>query len=457
MNLNDIEKIQNKKIRKFVKLVYNFSPYYRRVFKEIKVRPEDIKSKDDLSIIPFTKKSDWVGNEENFLLKPNKNIIKFLSLKQKLLYFIDRDKFIDQLKYEFYPATFFATSGRTGNSHPCFYTRYDFDLIGKETIKFLEPFLKKLDYKIRLQVTFPYAPHLAFWHTVFGWLKQNSTFSIMLGAGRTNTQLELMEKFRTNVLIGMPSYIYYLSEMAVENKINSYLKYIITAGEYLPQEMKKRIKENFSKIGSEPIILQGYASTESKAAIFELEENGGYTINPNLHAWEIVDPKTGEPVNNGSGILVFSHLDFRGTVFLRYWTDDIISKGIVYENGSLKLIGEIKRRTDITSVHTKVKGTLIDFMAIENVLCSIREIKDYQVLIKKKNNNRFSIDEILIKIALKNKYENMRKKIVEKIREIIRDKFEITPSIRVVPFENLIKDIFEKLKGCRVKDLRTFE
>lgn len=455
MRLEEIQKIQNKKLRRFIRMVYSFSSYYRRLFKKIGLRPEKIKSYKDLSIIPFTEKRNWVGKEKYFILKPNRDIFKFLSLRQKLLYFVDRKRFLEEIKYEYYPATFFATSGRTGNSSACFYTRYDFDVIGNETVKILRPFLEKLNYKIRLQITFPYAPHLAFWHTVFGWLKQNSSFSIMLGAGRTNMQLELMEKFKSNVLIGMPSYIYYLSEMAVEKKINSHIRYIVTAGEYLPQEMKKRIKENFSKLGPEPKILQGYASTESKAAIFELEENDGYVINPNLHLWEVVDPRTKESVSEGEkGILVFTHLDFRGTVFVRYWTDDIISKGLAYEDGVLKLKGEIKRRTDETSLITKVKGTLIDFLALENVLCSIKEIRDYQVLIKKKTKDKFSLDELLVRIALKEKYLRIRRKIVEKVKEIIRDRFEVTPIVRVVSLERLIGEIFEKLKGARVKDLR---
>ena len=47
---------------------------------------------------------------------------------------------------------------------------------------------------------------------------------------------------------------------------------------------------------------------------------------------EIVDPKTGEPVGEGQpGEIVFTPLDARGTVVLRYRTGDLIEGGLVYE------------------------------------------------------------------------------------------------------------------------------
>lgn len=455
MKLEEIKKLQNKKLRGFIRLVYKFHPFYRRLFKKLNLRPEDIKTTEDLRKIPFTKKDDWVDKEKEFILFPTEEIKNFLSIKDKLLYLIDRDKVVNKISYEFLPATFFATSGKTGNSAPCFYTRYDFDRIKESTLKVLNPIIEKLERKIRMQVLFPYAPHLAFWHTIFGWLAEPTSFSIFLGAGRTNLQVELMEKFKVNVLLGMPTYVNYFSEIAKERNVRSYVKYILLAGEYLPKSMKERIKDNFASIGYEPIILRGYGSTESKVAIFELEENGGYVADPNLHIWEIVDPKTGEPLDYGEeGMIVFTHLDFRGTVFLRYWTDDIASEGLVYEDGMLKIKGDIYRSSDVKNIITKVKGTLINMLALENLIASLREVKEYQILIKREKSRKISLDELIIKLSLKKRYEKLKKKISKKIENLVKDYFEITPKIKFVPFERLSNDLFQKLKGMHVVDLR---
>jgi phenylacetate-CoA ligase len=456
MKLKDIERLHNKKLRKIIKLAYDFHPYYRRIFKSLNLRPSDIKTKDDLRKLPFTKKTDWVGREKEFILKPTKKVFLYLSFKDKMLYFFDKKKFFERIKWEFLPATFFATSGRTGNSAACFYTRYDFERIKETTINALQPIIKALNYKQKIQITFPYAPHLAFWHTIFGWLGEPNTFATILGAGRSNLQVEMMERFKINVLIGMPSYISYLSQLSVEKKAESNLRYIITAGEYLPESMRKKIKENFSEIGPEPKILQGYASTESKAAVFEREEKGGYVIDPKLHLWEVIDPKSGEPVSFGEkGILVFTHLDFRGTIFLRYWTSDIVEKGVIYEDGNLKLFGDIYRESDLMPIETKIKGTLINTLSLENLLNSLKEVKEYQVVItRSKDKKHFSLDELLIKISLHERYQKIRDKVIKKVQGLVKDYYEITPKVRVVPFEKIVDEIFEKLKGMHVVDLR---
>ena len=456
MKLKEIKKLQEKKLRKFITLVYHFHPYYRRLFKTLNLRPEDIRTLDDLRKLPFTNKSDWVGNEQNFILQPNKRIYKFLSWKDKILFLVNRNKAMERMNYEFLPATFFVTSGRTGNSAPCFYTRHDFEIIKNATIKALQPMIRSLKNKLRLQIMFPYAPHLAFWHTVFGWLGESDVFAAVLGAGRTNTQIELMEKLKTNVLAGMPSYINYFSQIAKENGAFSSVRYIIVGGEYLTDAMKKRIKNNFSSIGPEPRIIQTYASTESKAALFELSENDGYVIDPKLHLWEVVDPKTGENVGfDEKGVIVFTHLSFTGTVFLRYWTDDIVTKGLTYENGFLKLKGHIHRRTDTKMIVTKVKGTLIDMPSLENLIAGLKEIKEYQIIISKKNpNDKFSLDELIIKLSLKKRYERVKEKIVKKVEELVKDYYEITPKVKVKPFNELVEEVFQKLKGMHVVDMR---
>jgi hypothetical protein len=48
----------------------------------------------------------------------------------------------------------------------------------------------------------------------------------------------------------------------------------------------------------------------------------------------------------------------------------------------------------------------------------------------------------------------MREKVVKKVQELIKDYFEITPKVKIVPFEKIVNDVFEKLKGMHVVDLR---
>ena len=54
----EILNIQNEKIRKQVKHVYEHVPYYRNLMDEKGVKPEDIQSVDDIKKLPFLSKAD---------------------------------------------------------------------------------------------------------------------------------------------------------------------------------------------------------------------------------------------------------------------------------------------------------------------------------------------------------------------------------------------------------------
>jgi len=61
---------------------------------------------------------------------------------------------------------------------------------------------------------------------------------------------------------------------------------------------------------------------------------------------------------------------------------------------------------------------------------------------------------MIIKISLHERYLRMKEKVVKKVQELIKDYFEITPKVKIVPFEKIMNEVFEKLKGMHVVDLR---
>ena len=58
MPLEEMKKLQSEKLVKQVKHVYDNVPYYRDLMDKKGVKPEDIKSIDDLCKLPFLMKSD---------------------------------------------------------------------------------------------------------------------------------------------------------------------------------------------------------------------------------------------------------------------------------------------------------------------------------------------------------------------------------------------------------------
>ncbi|MGD8759732.1 MAG: phenylacetate--CoA ligase, partial [Anaerolineales bacterium] len=58
MPRKELEKLQGERLAELVAHVDANVPFYKKKFKEAKVKPEDIKSLDDLKRLPFTMKED---------------------------------------------------------------------------------------------------------------------------------------------------------------------------------------------------------------------------------------------------------------------------------------------------------------------------------------------------------------------------------------------------------------
>ena len=96
----EILRIQNEKIVKQVKHVYENVPYYRALMDKKGVKPEDIKSVDDIKKLPFLSKDDLrEGYPYGLLGTDLKNIVRIHS-----------------------------TSGTTGRRVVAFYTQNDIDI-----------------------------------------------------------------------------------------------------------------------------------------------------------------------------------------------------------------------------------------------------------------------------------------------------------------------------------------
>jgi phenylacetate-CoA ligase len=452
--------LQEKKIRHFMKIVYFHHPYYGRLMRKLKLKPGDIKTKEDLRKFPVTTKIPLRRNPRDFILQPKQeNMRKTLTSRQKLSALTNMEKFKRRMMDEYYPTTFFATSGKTGSSTAAFLTKYDLELIRNNTMALIERVVRDIKKPVG-QNMFPFAPHLAFWQMTFG-IIDYGMFWFSMGAERTETQIQLMEKFKTNVIAAMPTYVKRVSDVARESKIKSCVKKIVIGGEAAPEGMIKRIKDNFSAIGKTPEIINAYGMTESKIAMMECKEGSGIHIFPHIHVWELVDKDTMEPVEE-DGLLVFSHIDMRGTVFVRYLTGDFlkgrIEEGVCHHCGSStpRIVGKIKRIIDMDKAlqSTKIKGVLVDLDVFDEIMCNIENIDQYQVIIKKENKyDPYSRDVVEIHIGPDKRVVNVNE-LVRRVKEKMKSNIEITPKVKVRDANKIFDNVMGPLKGARVVDKR---
>jgi phenylacetate-coenzyme A ligase PaaK-like adenylate-forming protein len=273
----------------------------------------------------------------------------------------------------------------------------------------------RAEREMRLLNMFPYAPHLAFWVTHYA-ATTFGLFCLSTGGGKamgSEGNLRLIDKIKPDVLIGMPTFIYHVLQQAVEGDLRiKGLRRVVLGGEKVAEGMRKKLRHLAEKLGSPNIdVLATYGFTEAKMAWAECPhpfEQGpsGYHLYPDLGVFEVIDPKSGRVLPPGhAGELVYTPLDARGSVVLRYRTGDFIEGGLVYEpcphcHRTLpRLVGKISRSSEVKSMKLdKIKGTLVDFNQLETVLDDVSHIGAWQLELRKHNDDPHELDEIILHV-----------------------------------------------------------
>jgi phenylacetate-coenzyme A ligase PaaK-like adenylate-forming protein len=204
-----------------------------------------------------------------------------------------------------------------------------------------------------------------------------------------------------------------LREAAEAGKHWPQLRRIVLGGEKVAEGMRARLTMLAHDLGADDVsIISTYGFTEAKMAFPECPTNlgvsvSGFHLSPELAFIEIVDPRTGEPVPEGhSGEIVFTPLDARGTVVLRYRTGDIAEGGLTWTRcphcgrTCPRLLGPISRVSEVREMQLdKIKGTLVNFNILEHLLDDMKGVAAWQVELRKHDDDPLDLDELLLHVA----------------------------------------------------------
>ncbi|MBI4649962.1 phenylacetate--CoA ligase family protein [Candidatus Desantisbacteria bacterium] len=481
MKKDDILKLQGNRLHHFLNtMIYPYSPYYRDLFQKNKISPEKIKMVEDLKNIPFTTKVDIAPTLEDpqkyksIILQPNAdNIRKYAPVSKKIELLIKKiikgeDAVKLELTKEFMPISLFFTTGRTALPTAFALSLFDTGLlqtIGERIVKILD-----LDsYNDRGLNMFPYAPHLAFWQVVFsGW--GGGVLLLSTGGGKvagTEGNIMAIEKFKPSLLIGIPGYVYHILRQAEQegHKFNFVTK-VALGGEKVSQALKEKIRNILNNMGGHNTkVMSVLGFTEARKCWTECPSDisTGFHTYPDLEIFEIINPETGEVLDEGmTGELVYTCLEGRGSCVIRYRTGDIIEGGITYEKcpgcgRTLPRIStKLSRVSNIKDLQlSKVKGNLVNLNLFIHILSENHDIEEWQIVLKKKNNDPFELDEVLIYLSVKKGID------IENLRRTVNDKFidetEVHPNeIIITTLDDMLHRLGmdTKLKEERILDLR---
>lgn len=415
-----VRRLQAQRLRHYLRtVVLPFSAHYGKLLREHDLSADSIRTLEDLQRIPFTTKADLQTSPEHpqrfrdFILIPDKKVLARRPGTILNALMRGRESVKQGFESEFRPIFMTATTGRSAEPTPFFYTQRDLDHLATAGRRLVEICAARREDK--MLNTFPFAPHLAFWLAHYAGTAGN-LLTLSSGGGKvmgTDGNIRHIRKFKPDVLIGIPTFIYHLLHQAAEEGVHcENLRCIVLGGEKVSDGLRQKLRDLARELGARDVdVLATYGFTEAKLAWTECpfphdQPSGGYHLHPDLGIMEVIHPKTGEPLPPGHpGELVFTPLDARGSVVLRYRTGDYTDGGLTYEpcpycNRSLpRLVGNISRRSEIKEMNLdKIKGTLVDFNELEHVLDDAPHIGAWQVELRKVNDDPLELDELILHV-----------------------------------------------------------
>lgn len=355
MSREKIRDLQNEKFLRQVRHVWENVPYYRAKMQEKGLTPDDVKSLDDLYKLPFLTKDDLRKAYPYGLMgKPLKDCVRIQS-----------------------------TSGTTGQRVVAFYTHHDLDIWETMCARAIVA-AGGTDEDV-VQVSYGYGlftggPGLN------GGSHKLGSLTIPTSSGNTDRQIMFIKDLQATILCCTPSYAAFIGERMKEMGMKPEdipLKAGIFGAEAWSEEMRRDIE---ATMGIKAYDIYGLTELCGPGVSFECEDQHGMHINEDYFIAEIIDPKTGEVLPEGSlGELVFTTLDKEAFPLLRYRTRDITT--LTHEpcpcGRTHVRMTKLKGRTDDMLI---IRGVNVFPSQIETVLINSGYPANYQIIVDRVNN-----------------------------------------------------------------------
>ncbi|WP_349256781.1 phenylacetate--CoA ligase [Methanocella sp.] len=391
--LEELQEIQERKLRQLVDNVYRSSVFYRNRFKEAGVKPEHIKTLDDITKLPFTYKKDLRDNyPTGMFCVPLNQVVRF-----------------------------HVSSGTTGKPTVVGYTRGDVDCWTTSLARSLTACgLGRGDI---IQNSYGYGLFTGGLGLHYG-AEEIGASVIPMGVGNTERQIELMRDLNATAISCTPSYLLHMNEVArkmgISIKDDTCLKAAILGAEPWSLETRKRIE---TSMGIKAYDI--YGTSELSGPLFtECEEQDGIHVWADHFLLEVID-KNGDPVKEGQkGELVVTTLSKEALPLIRYKIGDITilnNRECVCGRTHPRIMRILGRADDMLII----RGINVFPSQIESVLMTIPEVGEhFQIIAERKGE----LDDLTVRVevtraAFSDKLAdlmNLEKKIQYELKKVLQ-------------------------------------
>ena len=485
--------------------IYPYHPYLRRLYQKERIDLSKLRTPDDLRRLPIIDKSHLQSNPQLFVLRPTvegspplpdsyetepprksslaKYVIQTLAnYPRDHTRLVWKPTFQEQVRrrglLEWQPIHYIFSTGSSGVPTPVTYTHYDFTHVLSEMTSLfarpgkLDPNRAYFDWTDRIMNVFPGAPHMAFFGPLMAKVLSGvASFETFGGTViPTDRQIVIFAGGGFSTIAAVPSYLVrWLRRATVlleERKIRplKHLKSALLGAEPLSRSQHDYIRELAIGLGADSrfAIHQTLGLTEMKWTSIECADGSGMHLNPKYFYCELLHPETREPVAAGEpGVLVFSHVGWRGTALVRFWTGDLIKGGAQWGRCACcgytfpRLFPPICR---LEKDFTKLKGTRVDLSLLTETVRDTPGVRQFQVTIDNEHAaDEFSRDVLVVHLVAEAGHTQA---VVESaLRERLKTHTEVSPDL--VIFEDneeaMDKRLFAKngIKAEYVVERRT--
>jgi phenylacetate-CoA ligase len=440
----DLDSIRAERLRRTLAAVSAAHPFYRARLRELSIKPDDIRSLDDLSALPVTHKSDYISDPEAFRLRPDDLPADF-SAEERVLWDVA-----------------YTTGTTSGKPSPFYNTAHDAYAIWDQARRCNQA--EGLAASDRIANLYPLAgfPTGAFLSVIRSAMilglpvvhgltgAANSEFKVRNSLAEA---LDTVARFRPTVLWGVPSFVRrFLDEAGRQRTDLSDVRLVLTSGEPVPATLRAELRETLARLGAAAVEFRArYAFTEMQGGLVQCAESAQVqNLVPDLYYLEVVDPATGRRLSDGdSGALAITHLHRRGTVLLRYLVGDIVT----LSSSPCPLCGRDGERVVSTPRRTgslvKCRGMLVNTDLILDTLSALAGIGEFQVVFVA-TDQPGAMERLVIRIERDAGADDVLR---EEVTRRVRDAVSLRPEVEFVA-RGALYDHERSSKAKRVLDLR---
>ncbi|MEQ9695376.1 phenylacetate--CoA ligase PaaK [Shimia sp. SDUM112013] len=293
-SIDEIRATQLERLKWSLRHAYDNVPMYKQRFDEAGVHPDDLKELKDLAKFPFTYKNDL---RDNYPFG---------------LFAVPRDQII----------RLHASSGTTGKPTVVGYTKNDISMWADVLARSLRA--AGLRAGNTVHNAYGYGLFTGGLGAHYGIERLGATV-VPMGGGQTEKQVGLITDFKPDGIMVTPSYMLNILEgfhKAGLDPRESSLSVGVFGAEPWTNAMRKEVEDAFDM---HAVDIYGLSEIIGPGVANECVET-----KDGLHIWEdhfypeIINPTTGEPVEDGEeGELVFTTLTKEGMPMIRYRTRDL--------------------------------------------------------------------------------------------------------------------------------------